>query len=44
VRKNFFSQRVPECWNKIPQDLKKATTAKAFRNDYQKHRQMGASA
>jgi hypothetical protein len=44
VRKNFFSQRVPECWNKIPQDLKQATTAKAFRNAYQKHRQMGASA
>ncbi len=44
VRKNFFSQRVPECWNKIPQDLKQATTAKAFRNTYQKHRQMGASA
>ena len=44
VRKNFFSQRVPECWNKIPQDLKQAATAKAFRNAYQKHRQMGASA
>ena len=44
VRKNFFSQRVPECWNKIPQDLKQAATAKAFRNAYQKHRQTGASA
>ncbi len=30
VRKNFFSQRVPESWTKIPQDLKQATTAKAL--------------
>jgi hypothetical protein len=29
VRKNFFSQRVPESWNKIPPSLKQATTAKA---------------
>jgi hypothetical protein len=35
VRKNFFSQRVPESWNKIPPALKQATTAKAFRNAYQ---------
>ncbi len=44
VRKNFFSQRVPESWNKIPLALKQATTAKAFRNAYHKHRQTGASA
>ncbi len=43
VRKNF-SQRVPESWNKIPPALKQATTAKAFRNAYQKHKQTGASA
>ncbi len=32
VRKNFFSQRVPESWNKIPvaQALKQATTARHF--------------
>jgi hypothetical protein len=39
VRKNFFSQRVPESWNKIPQALKQVTTAKAFGNTYQEHRQ-----
>ena len=44
VRKNFFSQRLPESWNKIPPALKQATTAKAFRNAYQKHKQTGASA
>jgi hypothetical protein len=46
VRKNFFSisQKVPGSWNKNPPLLKQATTAKAFRNAYQKHRQTGASA
>jgi hypothetical protein len=42
--KNFFSQRVPESWNKLPPALKQATTAKAFRNAYQKHRQTEATA
>jgi hypothetical protein len=42
VRKNIFSQRVPERCNKIPPALKQAT--KAFCNAYQKHRQTGASA
>jgi hypothetical protein len=44
VRKNFSPQRVPESWNKIPPALKQATTAKAFRNAYQKHRQTEATA
>ncbi len=30
VRKHFFSQRVPEDWNKIPPVVKNAETAKAF--------------
>jgi hypothetical protein len=38
VRKNFFSQRVPDDWNKIPPVVKNAETAKAFRNAYRKHR------
>jgi hypothetical protein len=42
VRKNFFSQRVPESWNKIPPALKQATPA--FRNAYQKHRETEATA
>ncbi len=44
VRKNFFSQRVPEDWNKIPPVVKKAETAKAFRNAYRKHRLPEAAA
>jgi hypothetical protein len=44
VRKNFFSQRVPESLNKIPPALKQATTAKAFHNAYQKHGQTEATA
>lgn len=35
VRRNFFSQRVPEAWNAIPPDLKQAKTATAFRKGYQ---------
>jgi hypothetical protein len=38
VRKHFFSQQVPEDWNKIPPVVKNLETAKAFRNAYQKHR------
>ncbi len=44
VRKNFFSQRVPESWNKILLALKQATTAKTFGNAYQKHKQTEATA
>ncbi len=34
VRKNFFSNRVVEDWNKIPASLKKAKTVKSFKNGY----------
>ncbi len=40
VTKNFFSQRMPESWNKLPL----AITVKAFRSAYQKHRQTEATA
>jgi hypothetical protein len=30
VRKNFFSNRVVEDWNKIPASLKKTKTVKSF--------------
>ena len=38
VRKHFFSQRVPEQWNKIPASLKQAKSASAFRFGYRAHR------
>ena len=38
VRKNFFTQRVPEQWNKIPPALKCAATANAFKNGYRQIR------
>jgi hypothetical protein len=38
----LLTESVPNSWNKISQALKKATTAKAFRNEYQKHRQTEA--
>ena len=34
VRRNFFSQRVPEKWNKIPAALKNVRTAVAFKKGY----------
>jgi hypothetical protein len=44
VRKNFFSQRVLESWNKTPLALKQATTSKAICNAYQKNRQTEVTA
>ncbi len=44
VRKNFFTQQVPDDWNKIPPLVKDAETAKAFRNAYRKHRLPEAAA
>jgi hypothetical protein len=38
VRRNFFSQRVPRRWNKIPAALKKVNTVGAFKNGYKKLR------
>jgi hypothetical protein len=39
VRKHFFSQRVPEEWNKIPAELKGAATVSGFRKGYRQYRQ-----
>lgn len=44
VRKHFFSQRVPEAWNKIPATLKEAATVTGFRKGYRKYRQDTLSA
>jgi len=38
VRKHFFSQRVPEQWNKIPLDVREKVTAAAFKAAYAAHR------
>ena len=40
IRQHFFSQRVPECWNKIPHELKSAKNVSAFRKGYQTLRRM----
>ncbi len=34
VRRNFFTNRVVEDWNKIPSSLKSAKTVKSFKNGY----------
>jgi hypothetical protein len=44
VRKNFFSQQVPDDWNKIPPVVKNAETAKAFQNAFRNHRLPEAAA
>jgi hypothetical protein len=38
VRKNFFSHRVVEDWNRVPPELKKARTVKSFKTGYTEHR------
>lgn len=39
VRRNFFSVRVTETWNKIPRRIKEMRTVGGFKSAYQKHRQ-----
>jgi hypothetical protein len=38
VRKNFFSNRTVEDWNKIPSEVKNARTVAIFKNGYAEHR------
>ena len=38
VRRNFFSQRVVENWNKVPTNIKVACTVNSFKRGYKKHR------
>jgi hypothetical protein len=38
VRKNFFSHRVIEDWNRVPPELKRARTVKSFKTGYAEHR------
>ena len=37
VRKNFFTQRVTNSWNKLPSEIKHATSVKLFKNLYDNH-------
>jgi hypothetical protein len=39
VRRNFFSQRVVQDWNKIPSDIKSAHSVESFKKGYAKHRE-----
>jgi hypothetical protein len=41
VRRHFFTQRVPEPWNKIPAALKSAATVDGFRRGYKDLRRGG---
>jgi hypothetical protein len=38
VRRNFFSLRVVEEWNRIPSTIKMASSVNSFKNKYKKHR------
>jgi len=38
VRRNFYSQGIPEAWNQIPAYVKQAKNARCFRNQYKNHR------
>ncbi len=38
VRKNFFSHREVEDWNRVPSELTRAGTVKSFKNSYADHR------
>ena len=42
-RKHFFSQRVPEQWNKIPLEIRGLATAAAFKAAYAAHRRVLAA-
>ena len=37
-RRNFFSQRVPGPWNRVPDKIKRLETVNAFKNAYKAHR------
>ena len=43
VRKNFFSQRVPDQWNKIPLSVRQSATAASLRAAYAAHRREPAA-
>jgi hypothetical protein len=44
IRRQFYSQRVPDQWNKIPLEIRKAPTPWAFKRAYKAHRRAIADA
>jgi hypothetical protein len=38
IRKQFYSQRVVDAWNKVTTDIKNSVTANSFKMAYKKHR------
>jgi hypothetical protein len=38
LRRGFFSQRVPNAWNRVPAEIKASNTAAAFKSAYRAHR------
>jgi hypothetical protein len=38
IRKQFYSQRVVDGWNKVPTDIKNSVTVSSFKMAYKKHR------
>jgi hypothetical protein len=38
IRKQFYSQRVEDAWDKVPTDIKNSVTVSSFRMAYKKHR------
>ena len=38
IRKNFFTVRAANQWNKIPADIKNANSRDSFKQQYKKHR------
>jgi hypothetical protein len=43
VRRNFFSNRVVESWNQVPNDVKNARNVGMFKRHYRAHREAQAS-
>ncbi len=39
IRRNFFSNRVIDAWNKIPCEIKNARNVKMFKSQYRKLRE-----
>ena len=38
IRKNFFSVRVTEAWNRVPNEIKMQKTVSGFKKNYAVHR------
>jgi hypothetical protein len=43
IRKQFYSQRVVDAWNKVPTEIKISRTVNSFKLAYKKHRALEAT-